>query len=311
MELHYTARYNFSSLSKTILAAILKKDKCEKLSQIVFNDVTPLSIGMSDAEGVFKVFIKRNTPIPTENVQDNWCTKHDNQENAKIEVSSFFFVFINDNVKVFEGERAMAEDNVFLGKFVLEGLPLKPAGEAKLKHTFTLDADGILTVKSVSICNGVENGTTIKHRQGHLTEEAVDLLVDEARKYKEEDKANAAQASDRRFQQIKAEQKRNQAVHEHNVLLLAERKKQYTEELEKRDKEFESMQNNVTKMVERARKENREESEELKQKLEKNEKRYANEVKKYEDKLEENSTNMAKMQEKVTQTNTIAFFSNV
>ena len=106
----------------------MNKDKSPQLQDLVLNDVAPLSIGMSDVKGVMNVFIKRNSKIPLEVTQNDWVNL-ENQETASIEV--------------YEGERAMVQDNVLLGKFLLEGVPRRKAGEVKFKFTFKVDKDGI------------------------------------------------------------------------------------------------------------------------------------------------------------------------
>ena len=209
----------------------MNKDKTPELQGLVLNDVAPLSIGISDAKGVMEVFIERNSKIPLEVVQNNWVTHKDNQENASIEV--------------YEGERAMAADNVLLGQFVLEGIPLKKAGEVKFQFKVNVDKDGILKVNAECLNNGKKCGKTIKHRQGYLTEEAVDKLLDEARKYKEEDKENLKRVNDRRYQQLKAEKLQMECQYSKEMRMLAQRQENYTEEILKRDQEYESMKNTL------------------------------------------------------------------
>ena len=139
MGLRFTVIYKGRTKSKIFLAAVLNNDKSQKLQDLVLNDVTPLSLGQVDCHGVMKVFIKRNTKIPV-TVTQRWETSKDNQK-----ACSFM---------VYEGERAIAEDNIYLGKFVLEGIPPKKKGEVKFDNTFAIDKDGILNVKSICIENG-------------------------------------------------------------------------------------------------------------------------------------------------------------
>ena len=250
---------------------MLNNDKSPQLQGLVLNDVTPLSIGKSDYLGVMKVFIPRNSKIPIKVTQRNWTTIKDNQTSVCIQV--------------YEGERAMCEDNVHLGKFVLEGLPPKKKGEVKIQHTFYVDKDGILTVNSICQDNGNECGTTIKHRQGYLTEEAVDKLLDESRKFKEEDKENLKRVNDRRYQQLKAEKLKIETQYSTEMQMLAQRQANYTEEILKRDKEYENMKNNMSNLMEKAKQENRVERQKLQKKLEQNEKRTSKINLDYEKKL--------------------------
>merc|ERR1712226_384080 len=92
-------------------------------------------------------------------------------------------------IQVFEGERAMTKDNNLLGKFELTGIPPAPRGVPQIEVTFDIDANGILNVSACDKSTGKENKITITNDKGRLSKEDIERMVNEAEKYKEEDKA--------------------------------------------------------------------------------------------------------------------------
>lgn len=119
-----------------------------------------------------EVIIPRNTAIPTKKTA-NFVTEADNQDSV--------------DVMIYEGERPMIKDNHRLGKFVLSGIPPKPAGEAELDVTFEIDSNGILTVEARSLDSGSKKKITIKNDKGRLTEQQIQKMVQDAEKFAEED----------------------------------------------------------------------------------------------------------------------------
>ncbi|EUB55475.1 Heat shock cognate protein [Echinococcus granulosus] len=117
--------------------------------------------------------IKRNTRIPTKQT----CSSQTASDNQTSVLTS-----------IFEGERAMAKDNYFLGEFLVKGFPAKPRGEIKFEDTFEIDENGILHVSSVEKSTGKQNSITITKYKGHLSEEEAKLMLAEAEKFKQEDK---------------------------------------------------------------------------------------------------------------------------
>ena len=142
------------------------------VKDMVLVDVTPLSLGIETAGGVFTVLIPRNTSIPTSKSQV-FSTYADNQPAV--------------DVHVLQGERSMASDNKTLGRFVLDGIPPAPRGVPQIEVTFDIDANGIVNVKALDKGTNKTQSVTIT-ASSNLSDADIDAAVKEAEKYAEEDK---------------------------------------------------------------------------------------------------------------------------
>jgi heat shock protein 1/8 len=158
------------------------------LAEILLNDVVPLSLGIAventakskrgQDNRILKTLIPRNTNIPI-TAEDTFTTSCDDQREAQIEV--------------YQGERTFAKDNHCLGKFRLGGLPKAKAGTLRIKVTYMVDDNGILTV-SAEECSGAAKPKvmTIKSDNMRLTERQIERMIAEAQRFEARDKALAA-----------------------------------------------------------------------------------------------------------------------
>jgi len=149
-----------------------------EVRDVVLLDVTPLSLGIETLGGVFTKIIDRNTTIPTSKSQV-FTTAADNQTSV--------------DIHVLQGERAMAKDNVTLGRFQLVGIPPAPRGVPQIEVKFDIDVNGIVHVSAKDLATGKEQKITITSSSG-LSKEDIEKMVKDAEKYAEEDKKKREEA---------------------------------------------------------------------------------------------------------------------
>ncbi|WP_232687533.1 molecular chaperone DnaK [Halobacterium zhouii] len=142
-----------------------------EVDDIVLVDVTPLSLGIEVKGGLFERLIEKNTSIPT-TASKVFTTAADNQTSVQ--------------VRVFQGEREIADENEFLGDFHLSGIPPSPAGVPEIEVSFEIDADGIVNVEAEDQGSGNAESITIEGGAG-LSDDEIEQMQDEAEQHAEED----------------------------------------------------------------------------------------------------------------------------
>ena len=157
------------AIGASIQGGILNNDVKQ---DIVLLDVTPLSLGIETAGGVFTKIIDKNTTIPTKKSQV-FSTYADGQTAVTIHV--------------LQGERSMASDNRTLGNFNLDGIPAAPRGVPQIEVTFDIDASGIVNVSAKDLGTGKEQKITITSGSG-LSDAEIEKMVKDAEVHAEEDK---------------------------------------------------------------------------------------------------------------------------
>ncbi len=143
-----------------------------EVKDVLLLDVTPLSLGIETLGGVFTKLIERNTTIPTKKSQ-SFSTAADSQPSVEI--------------KVYQGERAMAYDNIELGRFALVGIPPAPRGVPQIEVTFDIDSNGILHVSAKDLGTGKEQKMriTAPHK---MDKSDIEKKMKDAEQFAEEDK---------------------------------------------------------------------------------------------------------------------------
>jgi len=131
--------------------------------QLLLLDVTPLSLGIETMGGLMDVLIPRNSKIPCAAARQ-YTTQRDGQGDMRI--------------TVFQGERDLVKDNRRLASFNLKGIPGMPAGLPKVEVIFTINADGILSVKAKELRSGVVQEIEVKPQFGLSSEEIEQMLRD-------------------------------------------------------------------------------------------------------------------------------------
>ena len=149
------------AIGASIQGGILNNDVKQ---DIVLLDVTPLSLGIETAGGVFTKIIDKNTTIPTKKSQV-FSTYADGQTAVTIHV--------------LQGERSMASDNRTLGNFNLDGIPAAPRGVPQIEVTFDLSSDGILNVTAKDLGTNKEQKVTITNGSG-LTDDEINQMIKDA-----------------------------------------------------------------------------------------------------------------------------------
>ncbi|HEU0142643.1 MAG TPA: molecular chaperone DnaK [Bryobacteraceae bacterium] len=143
-----------------------------EVKDVLLLDVTPLSLGIETLGGVFTKLIERNTTIPTRK-SETFSTAADSQTSVEI--------------KVYQGERAMASHNRLLGVFQLANIPPAPRGIPQIEVTFDIDANGILNVTAKDKATNNEQKITITSSSG-LSKDEVEKMAKDAEAHASDDR---------------------------------------------------------------------------------------------------------------------------
>ena len=179
------------AVGAAIQGSVLAGDRAD----VLLLDVNPLTLGIETEGGVMTALVERNTTIPAEK-KNVFSTAADNQTAV--------------TVRVFQGERKMANANRLLAEFNLEGIPPQPRGMPQIEVKFDIDQNGILSVSAKELKTGKEANIQIKEA-GALSEEEIEQMRKDAQANAESDK--------RQFELVEAKNKGNQLVYQLEKLM--------------------------------------------------------------------------------------------
>lgn len=174
------------AVGAAIQGSVLTGDRTD----VLLLDVTPLTLGIETEGGVMTALVERNTTVPVEK-KNVFSTAADNQSAV--------------TVRVFQGDRKMANNNRLLGEFNLEGIPPQPRGVPQIEVKFDIDQNGIVSVSAKELKTGKEASVTIKEA-GALSEDDIEQMRKDAEANAEDDK--------KQFELVEARNRASQQVYQ-------------------------------------------------------------------------------------------------
>ncbi|MBC8359542.1 MAG: molecular chaperone DnaK [Candidatus Aminicenantes bacterium] len=142
-----------------------------EIKNVTLVDVAPISLGIETMGGIFTRIIERNTSVPTTCGQI-FTTAYDNQTQV--------------DIYILQGERALAADNVSLGKFNLDNIPIARRGEPQIEVAFHIDANGILQVSAFDLHTENQKSININSSK-RLSRGQINKMLEEAERYAADD----------------------------------------------------------------------------------------------------------------------------
>ncbi|MBO4712215.1 Hsp70 family protein [bacterium] len=155
------------AIGAALQAKFIEEESSGEDNGMLLLDVTPHNLGIAVGKDMFYTLIQKNSTVPT-SVDDIFVTSHDNQEKAKI--------------LLLQGDSLVASENEILGEFELDGLRPAKRGEVKIRVTYEIDINGIVTVQAMDMDTGISQRITVAST-GNMTKEELAKKIEENSDY--------------------------------------------------------------------------------------------------------------------------------